>query len=85
MECPKCQSKSIVIDTKNFRHKAGEPISQVRVYGCTNWNCLHCFTYRNTYLNELERRDVAKFIRRYERDLEKKRTGQGELKLEEKS
>tara|TARA_Y100001935_G_scaffold253785_1_gene260962 strand:- start:167011 stop:167265 length:255 start_codon:yes stop_codon:yes gene_type:complete len=83
MECPKCQSKAIVIDTKNFRYKAGEPLTQVRIYACTNWDCLNAFTYRNTYLDEVKRRDVAKFLKRYEREQRLQETQQHELEIDE--
>lgn len=83
MECPKCESEARVIDTKSYRFKPGEPLSQVRVYGCTNWDCLHAFTYRNTYLGEADRRDVSKFLKRYERAMQQKKTGQLNMHLEE--
>jgi hypothetical protein len=85
MECPKCESKAIVADTKNYRHKPGEPITQIRVYVCTNPECLNSFTYRNTYLDIADRRDAFKFLTRYEREKQRRLTGQRELKLEEES
>jgi hypothetical protein len=83
MECPKCEADARVIDTKSYRHNPGEPLTQVRVYACTNWDCLHAFTYRNTYLGEAERRDAAKFLRRIEKQLEDQQSGQQTLELEE--
>jgi len=66
MECPKCEAKALVMETKRYRTRPGEPVSEVRTYACTNWECLHAFTYRNTYLDEAGRRDVARFLKRYE-------------------
>lgn len=79
MECPKCGHKAIVVDKDEYRHEAGDPLSEVRTYACTNETCLHGFQYRNTYLKPTERLDVAKFIRRYKRSTLK---GQEELKFD---
>lgn len=80
MECPKCGHKAYVIDTVPYRPQAGEPIHEVRTYGCSNEECLHGFMYRNSYLKAAERRDVAKFIRRYKDSISK---GQEEIEFQE--
>lgn len=79
MECPKCGHKAIVVDTEPYRHNAGEPITEVRTYACTNELCLEGFQYRNTYLKKAERLDVRRFVERYKRSVMK---GQEELQFE---
>lgn len=84
MECPKCEEKAIVADTENYRYNPGEPLTQIRVYVCTNMECLHAFTYRNTFLSAAERRDAKKFIKRYRKQEEDRRKRQSQLEFEEK-
>lgn len=83
MRCPKCDSKAICVDTESFRFKAGEPLTTIRTYACTNYACLEGFVYRDTYVKPTDRLDVKKFIQRYKRELEDKRQGQIKLELED--
>lgn len=82
MECPKCESKAICVDTEDYRLNASEPLTQVRTYACSNVECLHGFQYRSSYLKETERLDVEKFIKRYNRDLRDKQTGQTKMEMD---
>lgn len=80
MTCPKCESIAVVAEgPRIYRRKHGDPIEEVRVYVCRNWECLYSFMYRNTFVKEMERRDAAKFLKAYEKQLEKQRSGQEEL------
>jgi hypothetical protein len=78
MECPKCESKAIVYDTKKYRYNAGEPITEVRSYACTNLKCQFAFAYKNTFMGERERFDVERFLRQYEKQ-KAQAAGQSEL------
>lgn len=80
MECPKCGHKAIVVDKEEYRHEAGDPLSEVRTYACMNEACLHGFQYRNSYLKPTERLNVAKFIRRYKASVSK---GQSEMEFQD--
>lgn len=83
MECPECESQAICVDTEKYRHNPGEPLTVIRTYACTNPECLEGFMYRSTYLKKAERLDAKKFIARYQRDLEDRRTGQTKMEMED--
>ncbi len=81
MECPKCESKAMVADIRRYRKKAGEPLYEIRTYVCSNYACLHAFTYRNSYLDEAGRIDAKRWLDSYHRRNEEKDTAQ--LSLQE--
>lgn len=83
MECPKCGFKAICAEKKEQRNDQGDPVVEYRTYVCTNWDCLHGFVYRNRFLNETERLDTARFLRRYERQKEAQQTNQEQLQFQE--
>jgi len=80
MECPKCGNRAYVTKKYEYRHKAGEPLEEIRVYVCENMTCLHSFAYRNTYLEPRERTDAERFLKRIKA---KEKTNQEELFNEE--
>ena len=73
MECPRCESKAIQYDYKKYRHAAGEPITEVRAYACTNLDCMHAFAYQNVHMGERKRVDVKQFLKTYERQKARQR------------
>ena len=71
MECPKCGKKAIVAYKQEYRQLQGEPITEVRAYVCTDFNCMETFAYRNTYIGPRERLDAERFLRKYNEQKEK--------------
>jgi len=79
MVCFKCGSKCLVAETREYIPPGESQLSEIRVYVCTNYDCLTSFTYRNTFLNENKRRDVKKHLDAYERMKQKQLENQTDL------
>ena len=71
MKCPKCQGEARCADKRDYIYPGDSNITEVRAYVCINLDCLYSFTYRNSFLSELKRRDAKKWIESYERIREK--------------
>jgi hypothetical protein len=66
VECPKCEAKAYQYAKREIRQRAGEPITEIRSYACSNLECEYAFSYKNIFMTERDRIDVARWIKKYE-------------------